>query len=146
MRPERIGQLTRTMRAAVVAAARNGAAGLPGTGDCTPGAGDGAAEASGYARGAAVDRPGNLIIANQDRQPGMSLVLLVAASTGIWYGQAMTAGHIYTVAGDGTGSLSGDAGQAGGAELGVPGDAAVTAAASLVTGDTGDGRIRVAEG
>jgi hypothetical protein len=80
MRPERIGQLTRTMRAAVVAAARTGTAGLPGTGDA-PEAGDGAAEASVYARGVAVDRSGNLIIANQDRQPGMSLVLLVAAST-----------------------------------------------------------------
>jgi hypothetical protein len=58
----------------------------------------------------------------------------------------MTAGGIYTVAGDGTGGLSGDGGQAGDAELSVPGDVAVTAAASLVTRDTGDGRIRVVEG
>ena len=38
-------------------------------------------------------------------------------STGTFYGQAMTAGDIYTVAGNGTGGFSGDGGPATTAEL-----------------------------
>ena len=37
---------------------------------------------------------------------------MVAASTGTFYGQAMTAGDIYTVAGDGINGYSGDGGPA----------------------------------
>ena len=37
-------------------------------------------------------------------------VRVVAASTGTFYGQAMTAGDIYTVAGNGTQGFSGDGG------------------------------------
>ena len=48
--------------------------------------------------GVAVDGAGNLVIADT----GNSRVRVVAASTGTFYGQAMTAGDIYTVAGDGT--------------------------------------------
>ena len=43
--------------------------------------------------GTAVDGAGNLAIAAQ------SVVLVAAASTGTFYGQPMTAGHMYTVAG-----------------------------------------------
>ena len=48
--------------------------------------------------GVAVDGAGNLVIADTVNQR----VRVVAASTGTFYGRAMTAGDIYTVAGDGT--------------------------------------------
>jgi hypothetical protein len=45
----------------------------------------------------AVDGAGNLVIADA----GNSRVRVVAVSSGTFYGQAMTTGDIYTVAGDG---------------------------------------------
>ena len=47
-------------------------------------------------------------------------VRVVAAQTGTFYGQAMTAGDIYTVAGDGRPGYSGDGGPATNAELDHP--------------------------
>src|SRR5579859_3722736 len=47
--------------------------------------------------GAAVDHSGNLVIADTDS----NRIRVVAHKTGIFYGRAMTAGDIYTVAGDG---------------------------------------------
>jgi len=44
----------------------------------------------------AVDRAGNLVIASTDR------IRVVAARGGRYYGQQMTAGHVYTVAGGGS--------------------------------------------
>ena len=49
------------------------------------------------AQGLAVAAGGNLIIADGNN----SSIRVVAAETGTFYGQAMTAGDIYTVAGDG---------------------------------------------
>ena len=60
-----------------------------------------------------MDGAGNLVIADTDNQR----VRVVAASTGTFYGQAMTAGDIYTVAGNGTSGFSGDGGPATSAEL-----------------------------
>ena len=45
-----------------------------------------------------MDRAGNLVIGDSDN----NRIRVVAASTGTFYGQAMTKGDIYTVAGDGT--------------------------------------------
>jgi hypothetical protein len=47
--------------------------------------------------GVEVDHAGNVVIAD----PNSRRLLLVAAKTGTFYGQKMTAGHIYAVAGDG---------------------------------------------
>jgi trimeric autotransporter adhesin len=86
-----------------------------------------------------VDGAGNLVIADS----GNNRVRVVAASTGTSYGQAMTAGDIYTVAGNGTFGFSGDSGPATAAELGNPGQAAVDGAGNLVIADSGNNRVRV---
>src|SRR6266568_587219 len=89
--------------------------------------------------GVAVDAAGNLLIADVFNER----VRVVAASTGTFYGQAMTAGDIYTVAGDGNFGFSGDGGPATSAGLSGPEGVAVDAAGSLLIADTGDGRVRV---
>ncbi len=85
-----------------------------------------------------VDAAGNLVITDT----GNNRVRVVAATTGTFYGQAMTAGDIYTVAGGGTGGL-GDGGPATSAELAGPSDATLDSAGNLVIADTGDSLIRV---
>jgi trimeric autotransporter adhesin len=90
-------------------------------------------------RGVAVDAAGNLVIADE----GNSRVRVVAARSGTFYGQAMTAGDIYTVAGDGTAGYSGNGGLATAAELNVPDGVAVDASGNLVIVDTGNSRVRV---
>src|SRR5204863_443032 len=69
---------------------------------------------------------------------------VAAASTGTFYGQAMTAGHIYTVAGNGNEGFSGDGGPATEAQLDFPASVAVDAAGNLLIADTGNNRVRVA--
>ena len=93
--------------------------------------------------GVAVDRDGNLIIVNQGRQPGTSRILAVAARSGTRYGQAMTAGHTYPVAGNGTPGFSGDGGPATRARVNGPEGVALDAAGNLVIADTWNNRIRV---
>ena len=87
----------------------------------------------------AQDKSGNLLIADQGNQR----VRVAAAHTGTFYGQAMTAGHIYTVAGNGTQAYSGDGGPATAAELSFPNGIAVDAAGNLVITDSGNSRVRV---
>jgi hypothetical protein len=84
------------------------------------------------------DSEGNLLIAD----PGNSRVRVVAESTGTFYGQAMTAGDIYTVAGDNNSGFSGDGGPATSAGIG-PQDVTTDAAGNLVIADTNNERIRV---
>jgi hypothetical protein len=67
----------------------------------------------------------------------------VANSTGTFYGLAMTAGDIYTVAGDGTGGYSGDGGAATSAELSRPAAVTLDSAGNLVIADTDNNRVRV---
>ena len=89
--------------------------------------------------GVAADAAGNLVVADTDNER----VRVVAASTGTFYGQAMTAGDIYTVAGNGTRGFSGDGGPATKAELNLPEGVAADAAGNLVIADTSNRRIRV---
>src|SRR6266568_1290272 len=92
-----------------------------------------------FPEGVAVDAAGNLLIA----AVGNNRVRMVAARTGTFYGQPMTAGDIYTVAGDGTKAFSGDGGPATSAELSLPGGVAVDAAGNLLIADGGNNRVRV---
>jgi len=93
-----------------------------------------------YASGVAVDAAGNLVICDDSR------VRVVAASTGTFYGQKMTAGHIYAIAGDGQYGDSGDGGPALQADV-SPDSAALDAAGNVVVADggshNGGGYIRV---
>jgi hypothetical protein len=89
--------------------------------------------------GVAVDGAGNVVISDT----GNKRIRVVAASTGPFYGQAMTAGDIYTVAGNGKFGFSGDGGPATKAELGLPAGVAVDGTGNLVFADNTNGRIRV---
>jgi trimeric autotransporter adhesin len=89
--------------------------------------------------GAAVDAAGNLLIADTSDQR----IRVVAATSGSFYGQAMTTGDIYTIAGDGSFGYSGDGGPATGAELNAPTGVAVDAAGNVLIADGNNQRIRV---
>jgi sugar lactone lactonase YvrE len=86
-----------------------------------------------------VDGAGNLVIADTNNNRAR----VVAVRTGTFYGQAMTAGDIYTIAGDGTAGYSGDGGPASTAELNSPERATTDAAGNIVIADTSNNRIRV---
>jgi hypothetical protein len=96
----------------------------------------------GNVTGLAVDAAGNVVIADSrdDR------VRVVAASTGTFYGKAMTARHIYTVAGNGTAGYSGDGGPATSAELDTPYGVAVDGSGNLLIADTQNGLVRLVSG
>jgi serine/threonine-protein kinase len=87
--------------------------------------------------GATVDKHGNVLVSD----PGNNVVWAVAASTGTFYGQAMTAGDIYVVAGGGT-AILGDGGPATAAQLAGPAGVAVSATGSLLVADGADNRLR----
>jgi sugar lactone lactonase YvrE len=89
--------------------------------------------------GVAVDTVGNLLIADSIN----ARIRVVAAKAGTFYGQAMTAGNIYTVAGNGTAGFSGDGGPATSAELFFPEDVAADRAGNLVIADAANKRVRV---
>src|SRR5215469_6529031 len=120
-----------------------------GTGNTGPiGDGGPAAQAGLAACGTAVDHSGNLVIADWVD----SRIRVVAARTSTFYGQNMTAGDMYTVAGsqvscaNGPVAGSGDAGTATPATqaaLCLPQRVAVDAAGNLVIADTVDLEIQV---
>ena len=87
--------------------------------------------------GITLDNQGNLLIATRNS----GRVRVVAAKTGGFYGLAMTAGDIYTIAGGGTGGL-GDGGPATSGVLVQPGAVQVDAAGNVLICDTADERIR----
>jgi DNA-binding beta-propeller fold protein YncE len=92
--------------------------------------------------GVAVDAAGNLVIADTYN----SRVRVVAAASGTFYGQAMTAGDIYTVAGDGFPGFLGDGGPAASAELNYPTGVAVDGSGKLLIVDTDNFRVRMVSG
>ena len=105
------------------------------SGDGGPGT---SAELSGPG-GVTTDQAGNAVVADT----GNSRIRVVAAHSGTFYGQAMTAGDLYTIAGNGQRGLTGDGGPAASAELRFPGGLTTDSAGNLVVADTGNDRVRV---
>jgi hypothetical protein len=108
----------------------------------TSGLGDGGPATSGQLndpRGATADLNGNLVITDTYS----NFVQVVATTTGNFYGQPMTAGDIYTIAGNGTGGYAGDGGPAVSAELSEPDYVAIEANGDLLIGDYGNNRVRL---
>jgi hypothetical protein len=93
-------------------------------------------------QGVALDRAGNVVIADT----GDLRVRVVAAATGRFYGRKMTAGYIYTIAGNGQASYSGDGGLPTRAQLSQPAGLAVGPGGFIVVGDAGNNRVRVIAG
>ncbi len=85
---------------------------------------------------AVIDSHGNVVYADQNN----SLIQVAAASTGTFYGVAMTAGRIYTVVGDPTGTQN-DSGPQLSVVLSDPNGVAVDAAGDIAITDTGNNVI-----
>lgn len=117
---------------------------LAGTGaQGSSGDGGSATAAELYApEGVAVDSAGDVLISEFYG----NRVRLVAAATGTSFGRHVTAGHIYTVAGDGSPTSAGDGGPATSASIDQPIGVAVDAHGNLVVGDYLGERVRVVAG
>ena len=86
-----------------------------------------------------MDAAGNLVIADT----GNSVIRVVAGHDGTFYGQQMTTGDIYTIAGTGTAGYAGDGGPATSAQVSVPAGVAADASGNLLIADTGNSAVRV---
>jgi trimeric autotransporter adhesin len=91
------------------------------------------------AYGFAIDHSGNVVFA----ETNSNRVRVIPASNGTFYGQAMTAGHVYTIVGTGTRAFSGDSGPALDADLYEPSDVAIDSVGNVLIDDRGNGRIRI---
>jgi len=89
--------------------------------------------------GVRLDAAGNVLIAESYGER----IRVVTAKTGTFYGRAMTAGDIYTIAGNGSQGFSGDGGPATAAELNTPLRVTVDAAGNVLICDSFNQRIRV---
>jgi sugar lactone lactonase YvrE len=89
--------------------------------------------------GVAVDAAGNLVVTDGDN----NVIWVVANRTGEFYGQAMTMGDIYIVAGTGAADYKGDKGPAIKAALDEPEGLAIDGAGNLVFVDDSNAVIRV---
>jgi trimeric autotransporter adhesin len=111
------------------------------------GGGDGGLGDGGAATSATLSSPDGVAVAGNGNvmvsDPGDQRIRLVAVETGQFYGQPMTAGDIYTVAGNGTGRFAGDNGPADKAEVQAPSGAAIDGNGNLIFADTGNNRVRL---
>jgi len=89
--------------------------------------------------GVALDAAGNVLISDSFNER----IRVLAAKAGTFYGQAMTAGDIYTIAGNGTQGFSGDGRPATAAELNTPLRTTVDATGNVLISDSFNQRIRV---
>jgi len=90
-------------------------------------------------QGLAVGPHGDLVIADSANDR----IRFVPAASGTYFGQSMTAGDIYTVAGDGTAGYYGDTGPAATAKLNDPVGVAVDGSGNIVIADTGNNVVRM---
>jgi hypothetical protein len=86
-----------------------------------------------------VDNQGNLLIADTDN----NVIRAVAGSTGVYYGQSMVAGNIYTIVGNGTAGNNGVTSPLTQTELSAPTGIAVDAQGDVVITDTGNNSVRL---
>jgi hypothetical protein len=86
-----------------------------------------------------LDAAGNLVVTDT----GNGRIRVVADNTGTFYGQAMTAGNIYTVAGNGRAEFAGDGGPAIAAAFLRPSDVTVDPSGDLLITDQFASRIRM---
>jgi NHL repeat-containing protein len=93
----------------------------------------------GVVGGLAVDRDGNVVVADSTNHR----IRVVATRTGTSYGQGMTAGDLYTIAGNGGFGDGGDGGPAADATLGDPGGMATDRYGNVIFADRGNAVIRV---
>ena len=115
---------------------------VAGTGtDGMSGMGGPATSASlGFPSGLALDQAGNLLVADFSD----NAVFAIAGTTGTSYGQSMTAGDIYTVAGgSGAEGDTGDGDAATVATLDSPSDVAVDSAGNVLIADTFNNAVRM---
>jgi trimeric autotransporter adhesin len=89
--------------------------------------------------GVEVDANGNLVITDGDN----NVIWVVANETGTFYGQAMTAGDIYIIAGTGAADYTGDGGPATAATLDEPEGVAIDSSGNIVFADDSNDVIRV---
>ena len=82
---------------------------------------------------------GNLVFSDNNN----SVVRVVALADGTFYGQSMSAGNIYTIAGTGEGGYSGDGGPGPSAELLEPSGIAVDSAGNVAIADTRNDVVRL---
>jgi hypothetical protein len=88
----------------------------------------------------AFDGSGNLVVADQNNER----VRLIAVSSGRFYGQNMTAGYVYTIAGSGGfGGFSGDGGPAVKAAMDYPTAAVTDHYGNVLIVDAENARVRV---
>lgn len=87
--------------------------------------------------GIAVDSSGNVFFA----EPFANIVQMVPASSGTSFGQSMTGGDLYTIAGTGTQGDSGDGGLGTLAEINSPGSLAIGPSGNLYIAE-GPGSVR----
>jgi DNA-binding beta-propeller fold protein YncE len=89
--------------------------------------------------GVTVDLTGNIYICDNANHR----IRFIANISGTYFGQAMTANYIYTIAGDGAGSYGGDGGAATSAQLFNPYRVAVDVGGSVYIADQKNNRIRM---
>ncbi len=89
--------------------------------------------------GVAIDSSGNIYVADRKNHR----IRMVPKTTGTYFGQSMTANYIYTIAGTGTNSFSGDSGIATSGTLGSPYGVGVDSSGNVYIADTGNNRIRM---
>ncbi len=112
-------------------------------GGATPGIGSGVASLSaslGSPVGGVFDTHGNVVFADQNN----NVIRVAAASTGTFWGHAMTAGHTYTVVGNGIDGYVGDGSNRPltTAELSDPNGVAVDGLGDLAITDSGNDAVR----